>query len=35
METNNPAIYALAQSGENNLDMAVRPCQGLSLDHWA
>jgi hypothetical protein len=36
METNDPAIYALAlgQCGENNLDMAVGPCQQLSLEHW-
>jgi hypothetical protein len=37
METNDPAIYALAlgQCGEDNLDMAVGPCRGLSLEHWA
>lgn len=37
IETNDPAIYALAlgQCGENNLTMAVGPCQGLSLEHWA
>ena len=36
METNDPAIYALAlgQCGEGNWDMAAGPCQGLSLEHW-
>jgi hypothetical protein len=37
METNDPAIYALAlgQCGEEFMDMAAGPCQGLSVEHWA
>jgi hypothetical protein len=36
METNDPAIYALAlgQCGEKIVDMAPGPCRGLSLEHW-
>jgi hypothetical protein len=37
METNDPAIYALAlgQCGEGDPDLAAGPCQGLSLAHWS
>jgi hypothetical protein len=36
METNDPAIYALAlgECGEKIVNMAPGPCQGLSLEHW-
>jgi hypothetical protein len=37
METNDPAIYALAlgQCGEGDPELAAGPCQGLSLEHWS
>jgi len=37
IQSNDPAIYALAlgQCGEQNLEMAVGPCQGLSVEHLA
>ncbi len=36
-ESDDPEIYAVAlgQCGDDNLEMAAGPCQGLSLEHWA